>query len=136
MGYMTIQEASEKWGISERRIQTLCAQRRLDGAKKFGRQWAIPDDLDKPDDARIKDGRYKKERLYEEIIDKNAIERKRIPMNNQQSRPGITPEDVLQQIDYNSIKDDIPNQIYDFVDFFCGAGGMSYGFHNLGGQAL
>lgn len=132
MGYMTIQEASEKWGISERRIQTLCAQSRLDGAKKFGRQWAIPDDLDKPDDARIKDGRYKKERLYEEIIDKNAIERKRIPMNNQQSRPGITPEDVLQQIDYNSIKDDIPNQIYDFVDFFCGAGGMSYGFHKIG----
>ena len=132
MGYMTIQEASEKWGISERRIQTLCAQCRLDGAKKFGRQWAIPDDLDKPDDARIKDGRYKKERLYEEIIDKNAIERKRIPMNNQQSRPGITPEDVLQQIDYNSIKDDIPNQIYDFVDFFCGAGGMSYGFHKIG----
>jgi len=79
MGYMTIQEASEKWGISERRIQTLCAHRILDGAKKFGRQWAIPDDLDKPDDARIKDGRYKKERLYEEIIDKNCNRKKENP---------------------------------------------------------
>ena len=131
MGYMTIQEASEKWGISERRIQTLCAQSRLNGAKKFGRQWAIPDDLEKPYDARIKDGRYKKDRLCEEITNKNAKGRKRIPMSDQQSKPGITPEDVLQQIEYNNIRDVIPNQTYDFVDFFCGAGGMSYGFHKM-----
>ena len=58
MEYITIQEASEKWGISERRIQTLCISGRLDGAQKFGRQWAIPADTVKPDDARIKTGRY------------------------------------------------------------------------------
>ena len=60
MEYMTIQEAAMKWGISERRIQTLCAEGRLEGAAKFGRQWAIPIDLDKPTDARIKSGRYVK----------------------------------------------------------------------------
>lgn len=58
MEFMTIQAASEKWGISERRIQTLCTEGRLEGAQKFGRQWAIPADLEKPSDQRIKSGRY------------------------------------------------------------------------------
>jgi len=61
MEYMTIQVASEKWGISERRIQTLCTTGRLEGAQKFGRQWAIPTDVEKPVDARIKSGRYIKD---------------------------------------------------------------------------
>lgn len=61
MEYMTIQVASEKWGISERRIQTLCTTGRLEGAQKFGRQWAIPADVEKPLDARIKSGRYIKD---------------------------------------------------------------------------
>ena len=60
MEYMTIQEAAIKWGISSRRIQVLCAEGRLEGAVKFGRQWAIPADLEKPEDARIKNGKYVK----------------------------------------------------------------------------
>ena len=58
MEYMTIQEASEKWNISSRRIQVLCSEGRLTGATKFGRQWAIPTDSPKPSDARIKSGKY------------------------------------------------------------------------------
>ena len=58
MEYMTIQEAAKKWCISERRIQTLCVDGRLKGAIKFGRQWAMPSELEKPMDARIKSGRY------------------------------------------------------------------------------
>ena len=58
MEYMTIQEAAKKWCISERRIQTLCVDGRLKEAIKFGRQWAIPSELEKPMDARIKSGRY------------------------------------------------------------------------------
>ena len=58
---MTIQAAAAKWGISERRIQTLCTTGRLEGAQKFGRQWAIPTDVEKPSDARIKSGRYVKD---------------------------------------------------------------------------
>ena len=58
---MTIQVASEKWGISERRIQILCTTGRLEGAQKFGRQWAIPVEVEKPLDARIKTGRYIKD---------------------------------------------------------------------------
>ena len=61
MEYMTIQEAAERWGITERRIQVLCSSGRLDGATKFGRQWAIPAETEKPDDARIKSGKYVKQ---------------------------------------------------------------------------
>lgn len=61
MEYITIQAAAAKWGISERRIQTLCTTGRLKGAQKFGRQWAIPADVEKPSDARIRSGRYVKD---------------------------------------------------------------------------
>lgn len=54
MNYITVAEASEKWGISERRIQKLCEGNRIDGAVKFGRSWAIPKSAQKPVDARFK----------------------------------------------------------------------------------
>lgn len=52
-------------------------------------------------------------------------------MSKTRQRLGFSAEDVLEQIDYENIKNDIPNKEYDFVDFFCGAGGMSYGFHKM-----
>ena len=58
MEYMTIQEASQLWGITSRRIQVLCSEGRLDGVVKFGRQWAIPVNAEKPIDARVKSGKY------------------------------------------------------------------------------
>lgn len=54
MNYITVAEASEKWGISERRIQKLCEENRIDGAVKFSRIWVIPKDAQKPVDARFK----------------------------------------------------------------------------------
>lgn len=57
-GYMTLKEASEKWGIGDRRINTLCLQGRIEGASKFGREWAIPSDATRPKDERIKSGKY------------------------------------------------------------------------------
>lgn len=54
MNYITVAEAAEKWGISERRIQKLCEENRIDGAVKFGRSWAIPKNVQKPVDARFK----------------------------------------------------------------------------------
>ncbi len=56
--YLTIKETAEKWNISERRIQILCREGRIDGIVKFGRAWAIPINAKKPDDARIKSGAY------------------------------------------------------------------------------
>ena len=44
MDYISIKEASEKWGISERRIQKLCSENRIEGVGRFSRVWAIPKD--------------------------------------------------------------------------------------------
>ena len=56
--YITLSEASRIWGISERRIRTLCAEGRIEGVTRFGRSWVIPEGTDKPTDNRIKSGKY------------------------------------------------------------------------------
>ena len=52
MKYMSSKKASEKWGISDRRIRVLCNEGRIEGAVKIGRIWSIPFDAVKPVDAR------------------------------------------------------------------------------------
>jgi len=52
MKYISTKEASEKWGISDRRIRVLCNEGRIEGAIKIGRNWSIPVDAIKPVDAR------------------------------------------------------------------------------------
>ena len=37
-------------------MQTLCSQGRITDATKFGREWAIPINAQKPDDARVTSG--------------------------------------------------------------------------------
>ncbi len=41
-GYISIREASYRWGVSERRVNQYCAEGRIPGASRFGRSWAIP----------------------------------------------------------------------------------------------
>lgn len=57
-GYWTIKETAEKWGLSIRRVTTLCSGGRIKGAIRFGDMWAIPEGTKKPADARIKSGKY------------------------------------------------------------------------------
>ena len=58
MEYMSINQAARDWGITPRRVQVLCAQDRIEGACRIGNMWAIPKDAQKPEDARIKSGKY------------------------------------------------------------------------------
>ena len=58
MGYLSIRQTAEKWNISARWINDLCKDGRIPGAMKIGSYWAIPEDAEKPKDARIKSGRY------------------------------------------------------------------------------
>ena len=48
MDYITITELTKKWGITRRRICTLCEAGRIPGAVKTGVQWLIPCDAVKP----------------------------------------------------------------------------------------
>lgn len=52
MEYMSVKEASKKWGISERRIQRLCSEERIEGTIRFSGVWAIPRNSEKPQDQR------------------------------------------------------------------------------------
>ncbi|HJA81229.1 MAG: DNA-binding protein [Blautia sp.] len=52
MKYMTASQAAEKWGISQRRVQLLCAEGRIQGVFKLGDAWAIPQNAKKPQDPR------------------------------------------------------------------------------------
>ena len=58
MKYLSITQTAERWGISTRRIQILCGEGRVPGAIRIGTVWGIPEDAEKPADARIKNGKY------------------------------------------------------------------------------
>ena len=54
MEYITANQAAKKWGISQRRVQILCSEGRIEGVFKLGEAWAIPADTEKPSDKRMK----------------------------------------------------------------------------------
>lgn len=47
-GYMTVQEAAQKWGITPRQVQILCKANRINGATRMSRIWVIPENAEKP----------------------------------------------------------------------------------------
>ena len=55
MKYITASEAAKKWNISQRRVQIMCAENRINGVFKLGENWAIPDNAEKPRDKRKKE---------------------------------------------------------------------------------
>lgn len=54
MEFITAAQAAQKWQISQRRVQILCLEGRIEGVFKLGDAWAIPSDAVKPYDLRIK----------------------------------------------------------------------------------
>lgn len=54
MDYMTLKEASEKWGVSVRQINYYCVGGRIPGAVKMAGVWLLPQNAEKPVDGRTK----------------------------------------------------------------------------------
>lgn len=52
MTYITVKETAKKWKVTESRVRVLCREARIEGAKKNGRSWMIPEFAVKPFDAR------------------------------------------------------------------------------------
>ena len=67
--FITAKQASEKWGISDRRIRILCSEGKIPGAYQEGRGWKIPVDAKKP-----VDGRYKSKESILQQIDRKKVE--------------------------------------------------------------
>ena len=62
MDYITPKEAGALWGISDRRVQELCAKKKIKGAQRMGgKMWVIPKDTPKPVDGRTKVARLEKQ---------------------------------------------------------------------------
>ena len=51
---ITAQEAAIKWNVSLRRAQDYCKNGKIEGAERFGLNWMIPADAQKPVDGRSK----------------------------------------------------------------------------------
>ena len=73
MGYLTVKEFSKIWGISERRINKLCSENRINGAIKRGMIWNIPEDTVKPLDKRTNISRILKEQKKVLILNLNIF---------------------------------------------------------------
>ena len=94
--YITVKQASEKWGISDRRVRVLCSEGKIPGAYQEGRTWKIPYGAIKPTD-----GRYK---ITESLIP--ILEEK---LDNLKTRRPLTEgelerlnEEFLTEYTYNS----------------------------------
>ena len=48
MSFISVKEASEKWGITERVVRKYCKDGRVPGAFITGKTWNIPDNAEKP----------------------------------------------------------------------------------------
>ncbi len=94
--FMTVKQASEKWGISDRRIRVLCSEGKIQGAYKEGRGWKLPLDAKKP-----ADGRYKsKENLLAQIDRKKAELDSRRPLTAGEA--ARLNEEFIIEYTYNS----------------------------------
>lgn len=66
MKFITTTETGKKWNLSARRVGVLCSEGRIPGIQKIGNTWLIPENAEKPADARIKSGRYIKSKTETE----------------------------------------------------------------------
>lgn len=94
--YITVKQAAERWGISDRRVRILCAEGKIPGVIREGRSWKIPADAKKPED-----GRYKATESLLERIDrkKKELDSKRPLTEGEVER--LTEEFVVEYT-YNS----------------------------------
>lgn len=58
MKYLSVMQTAKRWSLSTRRIHILCSEGPVSGAIRIGSVWGIPDDAEKPTDARNKSGKY------------------------------------------------------------------------------
>jgi len=60
MDYITVQQAAEKWNVTQRWVQALVKRGSIEGAIRFSRVWMIPKDAPKPSDGRVNNRRQPK----------------------------------------------------------------------------
>jgi hypothetical protein len=61
LDWITPSQAAKQWEITERQVQSLCAQGKVNGAIRVSRIWLIPKGSYKPADGRTKAAKQKSE---------------------------------------------------------------------------
>ncbi len=93
---MTVKQAAEKWGVSDRRVRILCAEGKIPGAFQEGRGWKIPIDAVKPADGRF--------RSTESLL--NMIDRKKSELDTRRTltegEVARLTEEFIVEYTYNS----------------------------------
>ena len=63
--WITPLQASEKWGITERQVQAMCKNGKIEGALRVSKVWLIPKDTQRPIDGRTATAKRQKEAAQE-----------------------------------------------------------------------
>jgi hypothetical protein len=80
MDFLSIKEISSKWGISTRRVQVLCNEKRIEGATKVGHTWIIPATAQKPHPANKKNAKHADTQYYTEQVRIRREIKKKMPL--------------------------------------------------------
>lgn len=114
MGYLTAKQFSQIWGITERRIIKLCKENRVNGARKTGMVWEIPEETLKPSDKRS--NIYKYINIPKRIMVINSEEELKNHLKELLEKEGY----LVECEELNRIKNDLDNisQYYEGLIFF------------------
>lgn len=103
MQYMTVKQASEQWGISDRRVRVLCVEGRIEGVVREGRSYLIPTDALKPVDRRSLRGKNISEqyvKLFASVDTMKAELDRRRPLTSGELKR--LQDEFLVEFTYNS----------------------------------
>ncbi|MCR4991721.1 MAG: DNA-binding protein [Lachnospiraceae bacterium] len=57
-GYIMLTEAAAKFNCTPRLLRLYCCQGRIEGARRAGKLWLLPENAEMPADKRIVSGKY------------------------------------------------------------------------------
>jgi len=75
--YLSIKELADKWQVTIKYVQRLCRQGSIQGAIKIRGRWFIPVDAARPNDNRVKSGKYigwRKKYHVDEKLDSHLLQ--------------------------------------------------------------
>ena len=103
MEYITVKQAAERWGLSDRRVRVLCKEGRIKGVIRDGRSYLIPEDSLKPIDGRSLRGKEIPKQyaaLFETIDEMKAEIDRRRPLTSGELKR--LQDEFLVEFTYNS----------------------------------
>ena len=100
---MSVKQAAELWGISDRRVRLLCEQGKVDGVKREGRYYRIPVNTIRPMDGRMLRGKIIPQEyssLFARVDALKAAMNKKRPLTHSELKR--FQEEFLVEFTYNS----------------------------------